>query len=253
MSNHSPIEWTDWTWNPTVGCTRVTAGCDHCYAFALHDMRHACYEANQGSWSPGGRAMPAQYAHPFSAVRLLPERLGDPFALKKPKRIFVNSMSDLFHSQVPFDYLEQVFRTMAQAHWHTFQILTKRVGRLSRLAPDLRWSPNIWIGVSIETDPLTARTRALQQVPTPNRFLSLEPLLEPLPSLSLEGIAWVIVGGESGPAARPMHPEWVRVIRNQCVAAHVPFFFKQWGGRTPKAGGRLLDGRTWDELPEDKP
>lgn len=249
MSEHSAIEWTNATWNPVVGCTRVTAGCDVCYAFALHDRRHAIYQASAGRWSPGGKPMPAQYARPFSEIQVLQERLEWPLRQKKPQRIFVNSMSDLFHSQVPEQIIQQIFEIMAKAHWHTFQILTKRPARLARLAPVLPWENNIWVGTSIELDSLTRRADLLRRAPTPNRFLSLEPLLGPLPSLCLEGIAWVIVGGESGKDARPVQIEWIREIRDRCQQAHVPFFFKQWGGRTPKAGGRVLDGQIWDQFP----
>lgn len=248
MTGLSAIQWTQMTWNPLTGCTRVTTGCDHCYAFALHDQRHAAYERLGGRY-PDGRVMPAQYAVPFEVVQLLPERLEQPLRIKRPTLFFVNSMGDLFHSAVPDAYITQVFDVMHRASWHTFQVLTKRVGRLRRLAASLCWSPNIWMGVSIETDALTPRADALREVPARVRFLSCEPLLGPLPSLKLAGIHWLIVGGESGPNARPCQPEWVRELRDRCLAAHIPFFFKQWGGRTPKAGGWLLDGRTWDEMP----
>jgi protein gp37 len=248
MSGKSAIEWTNFTWNPISGCTRVTRGCDACYAFALHDMRHELYKRTDGKL-PNGKQMPKQYAKPFSEIQLLPERLEQPLHIKQPKMIFVNSMSDLFHSQVPEEYIRQIFAIMQRASWHTFQILTKRVGRLRRIAPQLEWAPNIWMGVSIENDMLTVRADALREVPAAVRFLSCEPLLGPLPSLHLDGIQWVITGGESGPCARPCDPEWVRAIRDRCQAANVAFFHKQWGGRTPKAGGRLLDGRTWDEFP----
>ncbi len=250
MSGLSSIGWTDATWNPTVGCTRVTGGCDGCYAFALHDRRHAIYLANNGRWSPDGPVMPAQYARPFSELQLLPERLDWPLHQKKPLRIFVNSVSDLFHSQVPDAFILQVFSVMRQAHWHTFQILTKRPGRLRKISSRLTWSRNIGIGVSIERDELTRRADALRSIPAGFRFLSLGPLLGPLPSLDLTDINWVITGGESGPGARPCDPDWVRTIRDQCQANQVAFFHKQWGGHTPKSGGRLLDDRTWDEFPE---
>jgi protein gp37 len=260
MSGKTAIGWTSTshadgtvtpgsTWNTTVGCTRVTAGCDGCYAFALHDRRHAIYQANDGRWSPEGEAMPAQYAHPFSEIQILPERLELPLHWKKPRRIFVDSVSDLFHSQIPDDHIQAVFDVMRRAHWHTFQVLTKRPGRLRRMASQLHWAPNIWMGVSIERDELTPRADALRLVEASVRFLSLEPLLGPLPSLDLRGISWAITGGESGPNARPCDPDWVRAIRDRCQAAGVAFFHKQNGGRTPKSGGRLLDGRTWDEFP----
>jgi len=248
MSGKTAIEWTGMTWNPLTGCTRVTAGCDHCYAFALHDMRHAAY-LKYGGVYPNGQLMPVQYARPFSEIQLFPERLAQPLRVKKPTTFFVNSMSDLFHSRVPDAYIQQVFDVMERASWHTFQILTKRAGRLRRLASVLSWPQNVWMGVSIECDRLTVRADVLREVPAAVRFLSCEPLLGPLPSLSLDGIGWVITGGESGPCARSCQPEWVRALRDQCLAQGVAFFHKQWGGRTPKAGGRLLDGRIWDEMP----
>jgi protein gp37 len=226
----------------------VTEGCRHCYAFALHDQRHAFYVAHNGRY-PNGKPMAAQYAKPFSEIQLLPQRLEDPLRVKTPQRFFVNSMSDLFHSQVPEDYIRQVFDVMKRAHWHTFQVLTKRAGRLRRLGPTLPWSDNVWMGVSIENDLVTPRADALRAVPAKVRFLSCEPLLGPLSSLNLEGISWVITGGESGPNARYCDPDWVRDIRDRCVAAGVAFFHKQWAGRTPKAGGRELDGQTWDQFP----
>ena len=250
MSGKSAIQWTNMSWNPITGCTRVTSGCNHCYAFTLHDRRHAAYEVHQGIYPKTGKPMPEQYAKPFSEIQLLPERLHDPLRIKTPQRFFVNSMSDLFHSQVPEDYIRQIFEVMRKADWHIFQILTKRAGRLRHLGPHLDWPPNVWIGVSIETDLLTSRADALRTVPAAVRFLSCEPLLGPLPSLRLEEIHWVITGGESGPGARPCDPEWVRDIRDRCIAAGVAFYHKQWGGHTPKSGGRELDGRIWDEFPQ---
>ena len=249
MSGKSAISWTNMTWNPVTGCTRVTEGCEHCYAFALHDMRYAAYEHHHGTYPKTGKPMPLQYAKPFTEVQLLPDRLNDPLHIKKPQRFFVNSMSDLFHSNVPDDYIQQVFDTMRKADWHIFQILTKRPGRLRRLGPQLNWPDNVWIGVSIEKDELTPRADALRAVPAAVRFLSCEPLLGPLPSLNLEGIHWVITGGESGPGSRPCNPDWVRELRDNCLAKNIAFYHKQWGGRTPKSGGRELDGRTWDEFP----
>jgi protein gp37 len=249
MSGKSSIEWTSATWNPTSGCTRVTAGCDGCYAFTLHDRRHAAYLKYNGAYPKTGKPMPQQYARSFSEIQLLPERLEWPLHQKQPLRIFVDSMSDLFHSKIPDEYIHQVFEVMLEAHWHTFQVLTKRVGRLRRLGQHLPWAPHIWIGTSIENDLVTARADALRVVPAHIRFLSCEPLLGPLPSLNLDGIHWVITGGESGPSARPCHPDWVRDLRDRCIERGISFFHKQWGGRTPKAGGRLLDGRTWDEYP----
>ena len=249
MSGTSAIAWTNATWNPTVGCTRATAGCDHCYAFTLHDMRHHAYQTHGGCYPKNGRPMPRQYAQPFSIVQLLPERLSWPLHQKQPRMIFVDSMSDLFHSAIPDTFIAQVFEVMRQAHWHTFQVLTKRSGRLRRLGQQLDWPPNVWMGVSIERDALTPRADVLRAVPAAVRFISAEPLLGPLPSLNLDGIHWLITGGESGPDARPCNPEWVRDLRDQCVEREISFFHKQWGGRTPKSGGRELDGRTWDEFP----
>jgi protein gp37 len=234
VSVDSGIEWTDATWNPVTGCTKVSPGCKHCYAERLaHRLR-----------AMGNR----RYARGF-AVTLHPDQLNLPLAWRRPRRIFVNSMSDLFHESIPDEYVRRVFDVMAKAHWHAFQILTKRSARLASLAADLPWSPNVWQGVSVENARYTWRIAHLQEVPTAVRFLSVEPLLGPIPRLPLVGIQWVIGGGESGGGRRPVDPAWVRNIRDQCIAARVPFFFKQWGGRTPKAAGRTLDGRTWDELP----
>ena len=252
MTGITSIEWADRVWNPLTGCTRVTAGCENCYAFALHDRRHAVY-LRDGGRDANGKAMPRQYARPFSEIQLLPERLEQPLHIKKPTRFFVNSMSDLFHSRVPESYIRQVFEVMRRADWHIFQVLTKRTGRLRRLGPSLDWPPNVWMGVSIELDSLTPRADALRQVPARVRFLSCEPLLGPLPSLNLEGIHWVITGGESGPGYRRCNARWVRGIRDLCREHQVAFFHKQWGGLTAKAGGRELDGRTWDEMPPEFP
>jgi protein gp37 len=249
MTGTTSIEWTDRSWNPTTGCTRVSAGCQHCYAFALHDMRHTAYLKYGGVYPNNGKPMPEQYRVPFSVLQLLPERLEDVLHVRTPQRFFVDSMSDLFHSQIPDHYIHQVFDVMSRAHWHTFQVLTKRGNRLQRIARTLDWPANVWIGVSVENDLLTRRVDQLRSVPAAIRFLSCEPLLGPLPSLQLDKIDWVITGGESGTGARPCDPVWVRGLRDQCRAAGVPFFFKQWGGRTSKAGGRDLDGRTWDEMP----
>lgn len=246
------IEWTsthndDGTvspgkvWNPLTGCTRVTVGCQNCYAFTLHDMRHEAYL--------NGKPMAKQYHKPFNQIQLLPDRLEQPLHVKTPTKYFVNSMSDLFHSDVPDEYIFQVFDTMKRAHWHTFQVLTKRAGRLRRLGKTLDWTENVWMGVSIENDSLTPRADALREIPAYVKFLSCEPLLGPLPSLNLDGLDWVIVGGESGHGARPMNVDWVRDLRDRCIIEDVPFFFKQWGGLNPKSGGRILDGRTWDEYP----
>lgn len=234
MGANSAIEWTDATWNPVTGCTKVSPGCKHCYAERL-----AAHLQAMGN---------PRYRQGF-AVTLHPDQLTLPLRWRQPKRIFVNSMSDLFHEAIPDAFIAQVFEVMAQAHWHTFQILTKRAPRLAALAPHLPWPPNVWQGVSVENTQYTERIASLREVPAAVRFLSLEPLLGPMEALALAGIHWVIVGGESGPQHRPVDPAWVRGIRDQCVHAGVPFFFKQWGGRTPKAGGRVLDGRVWNEIP----
>jgi protein gp37 len=227
VAERSAIEWTDSTWNPVTGCTKVSPGCKHCYAERITE----------------------RFGQRFTDVQLHPARLALPLRWRRPRRIFVNSMSDLFHEEVSDTFIERVFTVMAQARWHTFQILTKRAERLAKMAPILQWPRNVWQGVSVESNGYTWRIDCLRQIPATVRFLSVEPLLGPIPHLSLKGVHWVIVGGESGPHHRPMDREWVREIRDQCVTAGVPFFFKQWGGPTPKAGGRLLDGRTWNEMP----
>jgi protein gp37 len=227
MSDHSGIEWTDATWNPVTGCTKVSPGCKHCYAERLA-LRL------QAMGNP-------RYRGGF-AVTLHPDQLTLPLGWRQPRRIFVNSMSDLFHEVVPEEFIHRVFEVMGRAHWHIFQILTKRSERLVRLAPSLPWAANIWQGVSVESARYTSRIVELRSTPAAVRFLSIEPLLGPISHLPLKGIHWVIVGEESGGGRRPMAPAWVRKIRDQCVAAGVPFLFKQWGGRTPKSGGRLLDG-----------
>lgn len=235
MSQNSTIEWTDATWNPVTGCVEVSPGCDHCYARTF---------AERFRGVPG---------HPYEQgfdLRLWPERLEHPLRWKKSRRVFVNSMSDLFHKDVPDYFIRQVFDTMAKADWHNFQILTKRPQRLQRLAQSLPWPPHIWIGVSVEGDEYTWRADYLRSVPASVRFISAEPLLGPLPSLNLDGIHWLITGGESGIGHRPCDHDWVRDLRDRCKVAGVAFFHKQWGGRTPKAGGRLLDERTWDEYPQ---
>jgi protein gp37 len=234
MGAKSAIEWTDATWNPVTGCTKVSPGCKHCYAERL-----AAHLQAMGN---------PRYRRGF-AVTLHPDQLTLPLRWRQPKRIFVNSMSDLFHEAIPEEFIRQVFMVMAQAHWHMFQILTKRAQRLADLAPRLSWPPNVWQGVSVENTHYTGRIAYLQQVSAAVRFLSIEPLLGPIDALPLKGIHWVIVGGESGPHHRPIDPAWVRGIRDQCLAAGVPFFFKQWGGRTAKSGGRVLDGRVWNEIP----
>ncbi len=234
MSERSSIEWTDATWNPVTGCTKVSPGCRFCYAERLSARLQAM----------GNR----RYVNGFR-VTLHPDQLTLPLRWRRPRRIFVNSMSDLYHEEVPEPFIQQAFDVMVRADRHIYQILTKRSTRLAKLAPQLPWRSNIWQGVSVENARYLFRVHDLLSVPAAVRFLSLEPLLGPIPSIPLEGIHWVIVGGESGPKHRPADPAWVREIRDQCLSAGVAFFFKQWGGLTPKAGGRLLDGRTWDQVP----
>jgi len=234
MAHGSGIEWTESTWNPVTGCTKVSPGCKHCYAERMAERLQAMGQAN--------------YARGF-AVTLQPHMLELPLRWKKPQAVFVNSMSDLFHEDVPLSYIQQVFDVMRRAHWHRFQVLTKRSARLAELGEELEWAPNIWMGVSVETDLYSSRIDDLRRTRAHLKFVSLEPLLGPLLDLELDGIDWVIVGGESGPRARPMRHEWVTDIRDQCRQAQVPFFFKQWGGKNKKKAGRLLDGREWDEMP----
>jgi protein gp37 len=232
--NSTSIEWTDVTWNPVTGCTEVSPGCDHCYARTF---------ANRWVGIPG---------HPYEqgfAVTLRPDRLDQPLRWKRPMRVFVNSMSDLFHVAVPEPFIRDVFATMAAAPQHQFQVLTKRADRMERVTKRLDIPDNVWLGVSVETPTYYGRIRHLQRTDAPIRFLSCEPLIAPLDDLPLANIDWVIVGGESGPGARPMIAEWVRSIRRQCRAAGVAFFFKQWGGVHKKRAGRILDGRTWDTMP----
>jgi len=235
MGIDSAIEWTDATWNPVTGCTKVSPGCKHCYAERLAHRLKAMRNP--------------RYEHGFD-LTLHPDQLALPLGWRRPRRIFVNSMSDLFHEKIPDEYLRRVFDVMVQADWHVFQILTKRSERLASIAPTLEWSSNVWQGVSVESSQYVWRIGHLQQVPCAVRFLSIEPLLGPIPKVPLDGIHWVIVGGESGGGRRPVDPNWVCSIRDQCIAAGVPFLFNQWGGRIPKSGGRILDGRTWDQLPQ---
>jgi protein gp37 len=232
VSDKSAIEWTDATWNPVTGCTKVSPGCDHCYAetFAERFRGVAGHHFEQG----------------FDVV-LRPERLEIPMRWRRPRRVFVNSMSDLFHARVPEAFIRDVLAVMADTPAHTYQVLTKRPRRAADL--DVTWPPNVWLGVSVESDRYDWRAQTLADTPAAVRFISAEPLLGPLPHLDLSGIGWVIAGGESGPGYRPPEAAWFRDLRDRCTAANVPFFFKQWGGPTPKAGGRLLDGRTWNQMP----
>jgi protein gp37 len=238
MAESTTIEWTNATWNPVTGCTKISAGCDHCYAERFSER----FRGVAG--------------HPFSMgfdLTLRPERLEQPLRWHRPRMIFVNSMSDLFHKQVPFGFVDRVFDTMDAACWHTFQVLTKRSSRMRdyvrRRYGDVGAPAHVWLGVSVEDGTKLSRARHLAQTPAVIRFLSIEPLLGPVGCLQLDGIGWVIVGGESGPKARPMLPDWARDVRDQCLANGVPFFFKQWGGPRPKSGGRLLDGREWSQWP----
>jgi protein gp37 len=237
MGDNSAIEWTDATWNPVTGCTKISSGCKNCYAERLALRLNAMGNP--------------RYRNGFG-VTLHPDQLELPLRWGKSRMIFVNSMSDLFHESVPDEYIQKVFAVMQRADWHIFQILTKRSGRLANLAPILPWAAHMWQGVSVENQLHTKRILDLQTVPSAVRFLSLEPLLGPINSLPLKGIHWVIVGGESGPRHRTIKPEWVRNLKRQCAIARVPFFFKQWGGVTAKSGGRMLDGRTWDEMPRSR-
>ncbi len=242
MSTNSRIEWTEQTWNPTVGCTKISAGCKHCYAETMSRRLNAM-------GIPG-------YENGFR-LRLIPERLNEPLARKKPTVYFVNSMSDLFHEKVPFAYIRRVFDVMTEADHHTFQVLTKRPGRMAKFCKGLEVPENVWLGTSIENRRHgVPRISLLQEIDAPVRFLSIEPLLEDLGPLDLSGIRWVIVGGESGPGARPMQPGWVDPIKTQCDRAGVAFFFKQWGAwgpdgakRSKKANGRTYQGQVWDAMP----
>jgi len=234
MATRSSIEWTEMTWNPVTGCTKVSQGCKHCYAERMARRLEA---------------MGAERYRNGFRVTLHPDALDVPRRWRQPRVVFVNSMSDLFHDDVPLAYIERVFETMRECPHHTFQVLTKRSERLAELAPRLPWPRNIWMGVSVEDARVLHRIADLRQAPAAVRFLSLEPLLGPLDALSLDGIDWVIVGGESGPSARPMEKAWVTSIRKQCRAVKVPFFFKQWGGVRKDRTGRTLDGRIYDEMP----
>ena len=243
MADNSAIEWTDATWNPVTGCSQTSPGCDNCYALTLaarlKAMGNPRYQVDGDPPNSG----------PGFGLQLHYDLLDVPRRWKRQRTIFVNSMSDLFQPGVPFDFIADIFHVMHDTPHHRFQILTKRSHRLAAIAGDLNWSDNIWMGVSVETQRYCFRIDHLRQVPSSVRFLSLEPLIGPLSGLDLTGIHWVIVGGESGHGARPIDPGWVRDIRDQCADASVPFFFKQWGGRTPKAGGRILDDCTFDEMP----
>ncbi|WFE58606.1 phage Gp37/Gp68 family protein [Micromonospora sp. WMMD712] len=243
MADHSPIEWTEATWNPTTGCDRVSRGCDNCYALTLSKrlkaMGSAKYQTDGDPRTSG----------PGFGVAVHEDALDVPRRWRDPRIVFVNSMSDLFHARVPLPFVQRVFEVMHETPQHTYQLLTKRAGRLAKVAPQLDWAPNIWMGVSVEGPTELSRVDDLRRVPAAVRFLSAEPLLGPLADLNLDGIDWLIAGGESGPAHRPVDPLWVRQLRDKCGEAGTAFFFKQWGGRTPKAGGRELDGREHSAMP----
>lgn len=232
----SKIEWTESTWNPLTGCNKISPGCKHCYAERMAKRLQAMGQPN--------------YINGFK-LTMHPQALEKPLEWKTPQVIFVNSMSDLFHKEVPLDFIQQVFDVMKRADWHQFQVLTKRSERLLELSRKLDWADNIWMGVSVENADYSFRIDHLRKTGAKIKFLSIEPLLGPVPKMNLKGINWVIVGGESGPGARPLEREWVVDIKNQCVKERVPFFFKQWGGVQKKKAGRLLDGKTWDQMPKE--
>lgn len=234
MSTQSSIEWTESTWNPLTGCTKISPGCKNCYAERMAKRLQAMGQPN--------------YANGFD-LTLHDHVLNLPLSWNKPQMIFVNSMSDLFHEKVSVGFIQKVFEVMRGASWHTFQVLTKRSDRLRDISPSIDWPQNVWMGVSVENQKYIQRIDDLRLTQAKIKFLSLEPLLGPLTDLTLNGINWVIVGGESGPGARQMEEEWVLEIRDRCLQARVPFFFKQWGGFNKKKNGRLLQGQTWNMLP----
>ena len=236
MAQASSIEWTESTWNPVTGCTKISPGCAHCYATRMAKRLQAMGQP--------------RYRNGFR-VTLQPDVVELPLRWRRPRMIFVNSMSDLFHKDVPAEFIARCFAVMERASWHTFQVLTKRPERALQLAPDLPWPKNVWMGTTVESAGFVHRVKLLTQIPAHVRFLSLEPLLGPIPNLPLEGIHWVIVGGESGPGARRIEASWVLQIRDRCLSQGVPFFFKQWGGQNKKKSGRILDGATWDAMPDE--
>ena len=234
MAGSSSIEWTEATWNPVTGCTKISTGCKNCYAERMAKRLQAM-----------GQEL---YTEGFK-VKTHEETLEIPLKWRRPRSVFVNSMSDLFHEHVSFEFISEVFKIMNDSSQHTFQILTKRSKNLSRLSRRLPWPENVWMGVTVENSAYLYRVKDLRHTPAKTKFISFEPLLGPIPDIDFEDIDWVIVGGESGPRARPMAASWVEDIRDQCLSAGVPFFFKQWGGFNKKKAGRLLDGRTWDDMP----
>ena len=245
MSDRSTIEWTDATWNPVRGCSAVSPGCTNCYA-----AKQARRQSGPGKAYEGLTRMTAKGPRWTGVLRLVSKALEVPLHWKRGRLVFVNSMSDLFHEDVPDSYIEKVFAVMAKAKHHQFQVLTKRAERLEEFAKAHSPASNVWLGVSVESAHYVWRVAHLRRAPAHLRFLSVEPMLGPIPELDLRGIHWVIVGGESGPKSRPMNVEWVREVRDRCLARRVPFFFKQWGGFNKKRSGRELDGRTWDEMPQ---
>ena len=235
--SYSTIEWTESTWNPVTGCNKISPGCKHCYAERM--ARRLKFMGSE------------RYVNEFK-LTLHEDVINEPLNWKKPRTIFVNSMSDLFHEDIPVEFIQKVFEVMVKANWHTFQILTKRAERLEELATLLPWSKNIWMGVSVENQKYTNRINHLRKVPAAVRFLSIEPLIGKITRINLKGIDWVIVGGESGPRSRFMDPDWVRILRDKCSSQNVPFFFKQWGGVNKKKAGRRLDRKIWSEMPQPK-
>ena len=243
MGTNSSIEWTEVTWNPVTGCDRGAAGCDNCYALTLAKRLKAMgAEKYQNDGDP-------RTSGPGFGVTIHPKSLEQPYRWRTPRVVFVNSMSDLFHARVPISFVRDIFDVIRETPQHTYQALTKRAHRMARFADALDWPDNLWMGVSVESFDAVDRIDYLRAVPAAVRFLSCEPLLSALPAMNLDGIDWVIAGGESGPRARAIDAAWLTDIRDQCVDAGVAFFFKQWGGRTPKANGRELEGRTWDQMP----
>ena len=234
MSQHTKIEWTEVTWNPITGCSKISPGCKNCYAERLAKRLQAMKQF--------------RYRNGFK-LTLQPQALEEPYHLKRSRIIFVNSMSDIFHKDVPLSYIKDIFKVMKQCPQHQFQILTKRSYRMKQIAPCLKWAPNIWMGVSVENNDYTFRIDHLRSVPAITRFVSIEPFIGPINKINLSGINWVIVGGESGPGARPMAKNWVKTIRDICYAQNVPFFFKQWGGTNKKKSGRLFENKEWNAMP----
>ena len=243
MADSSAIEWTEATWNPTTGCDRVSAGCDNCYALLLAGRLK---RMGQGRYQVDGDP---RTSGPGFAVQVHSDALDLPRHWRRPRRIFVNSMSDLFHAKIPVEFVREVFAVMCETPQHSYQLLTKRSRRMRRLAPELDWPDNLWVGVTVESAEHLYRVSDLAAVPASVRFVSAEPLLDSLADIDLEHVDWLIAGGESGHGHRPVNPTWIRELRDLCRGQSTAFFFKQWGGRTPKSGGRVLDGRTWEQMP----